>query len=86
MSSSEIVPQTSANTQPNANTASLVHPELLLSLAAAPLLLALVGGRVLTKAVQELGVFSEEIFRGDRLPVLHFPSETALHPDDHTAL
>ena len=77
-------PQASANTPTNANTIPFVPPELLLSLATAPVLLALVGGKVLTEAVRELGVFSEELFRGDRLPVLHFPDETTLNPDDST--
>ena len=79
-------PQASANTQTNANTVPFVPPQLLLSLATAPMLLALIGGKVLTEAVHELGVFSEELFRGDRLPVLHFPSETDPNPDDRTSL
>ncbi len=62
-----------------------VPPAFLLSLATAPVLVALVGGKALSKAVYELSVFSEEIFRGDRLPVLPFPSTTAPKPDDSAA-
>ncbi|MBW4471335.1 MAG: hypothetical protein KME45_13150 [Stenomitos rutilans HA7619-LM2] len=67
------------------NATSLVSPEILLSLATAPVLVALVGSHVVAKAVQELGLFSEEIFRGDRLPVLNFPNENQMNPDDRAA-
>ncbi|XGV98476.1 MAG: hypothetical protein ACAF41_05980 [Leptolyngbya sp. BL-A-14] len=63
----------------------LVPPEILLSVATVPLLVALVGGRALAEGVRELGLFSEEIFRGDRLPVLNFPSATPTNPDDRAA-
>lgn len=43
---------------------------LLLSISTAPLLLVLLGGRALAIALQEMGQTSEEVFRGDRLPVL----------------
>ncbi|XHX78871.1 MAG: hypothetical protein RBJ76_02755 [Stenomitos frigidus ULC029] len=89
MSSSEKseknMPTDHSNTQDNVNTVPFVTPTFLLSLATAPVLLALVGGKALTKAVYELSVFSEEIFRGDRLPVLHFPTATATNPDDNVA-
>jgi len=50
---------------------SFVLPsDLVVSLTTIPLLLVLVGSRTLAKAVQQLGLASEEIFRGDRLPVL----------------
>ncbi len=48
-----------------------VPTQILLSLSTFPLLLVLVGGQALTKAIAELGQASEEIFRGDRLPILH---------------
>jgi hypothetical protein len=43
---------------------------LLLSLSTAPLLLVLLGSRALGLMLQEMGQTSEEVFRGDRLPVL----------------
>jgi hypothetical protein len=43
---------------------------ILLSLSTAPLLCLLLGGRALAIALRELGLTSEEMFRGDRLPVL----------------
>lgn len=50
-----------------------VPTQILLSLSTFPLLLLLVGSKALTKAIEELGQASEEIFRGDRLPILHSP-------------
>jgi hypothetical protein len=47
-----------------------VNPEILLGLATLPVLVGLVGIHAIAQSVQELGVLSEEIFRGDRLPVL----------------
>lgn len=49
--------------------------QLLLSVSTAPLLLVLVGSRALIATLQELGQTSEEIFRGDRLPVLNISSQ-----------
>lgn len=48
-------------------------PDIALSLATAPVLIALVGGNAIAQTLQELGSLSEEIFRGDRLPQLDFP-------------
>jgi hypothetical protein len=47
--------------------------ELFLSLATAPLLVGVVAGQAVGTWLQAIGVNSEEVFRGDRLPVLHFP-------------
>ncbi|HIK30592.1 MAG TPA: hypothetical protein IGS17_19345 [Oscillatoriales cyanobacterium M59_W2019_021] len=48
--------------------------EWLLSLATTPVLVGLWGARVAGKWLQELSDLSEEIWRGDRLPVLNFPT------------
>lgn len=58
------------------NLLKFLDPEIILGIATAPLLAAIVGGSALSKAVQELGEMSEEIFRGDRLPILEFPNPT----------
>jgi hypothetical protein len=50
--------------------------QLLLSLGAVPLLAVLVGGKALEKLMQEMGQASEEIFRGDRLPILKISPPT----------
>jgi hypothetical protein len=57
------------------NSQSFIAPEWLLSLATAPLLASLVGGRAALKLMQDLGLASEEVFRGDRLPILNHPLE-----------
>jgi hypothetical protein len=54
--------------------------EILVSLAAVPVLLAAVGIKKLSEGISAIGTASEEIFRGDRLPVLHFPDT---NPDDN---
>jgi len=50
--------------------APLLPSTWLLSLATIPMLIGLVGVKALSAIAQELGEKSEEIFRGDRLPVL----------------
>jgi hypothetical protein len=65
--------------------ASPVPPALLVSLAATPWLATIVTLRAASGLLEQLGLMSEEIFRGDRLPVLHLPvSVTAAteHPHD----
>ncbi|MGB3512948.1 MAG: hypothetical protein WBA93_27785 [Microcoleaceae cyanobacterium] len=46
---------------------------LLVSLATGPMLLGLLGNKVINQLLPEMGLYSEEIFRGDRLPMLNFP-------------
>ncbi|MBD3882944.1 hypothetical protein IFO70_14335 [Phormidium tenue FACHB-886] len=53
--------------------------DILLSLSTAPVLLILIGGKAAAELLTELGQASEELFRGDRLPVLKIspnPEET----------
>ena len=51
---------------------SVVSPSLLVSMVATPWLGAIVGLQAAGNLLERLGVASEEVFRGDRLPVLHF--------------
>ncbi|HAC65393.1 MAG TPA: hypothetical protein DCF68_18155 [Cyanothece sp. UBA12306] len=44
-----------------------------LSLATIPLLGVVLVAQSLVEAMMELGEASEEVFRGDRLPILNFP-------------
>lgn len=53
-----------------------IPTDFLLSLATGPLLLGVVSLEAVFRGLQTSGVNSEELFRGDRLPLLHFP------PDD----
>ena len=60
------------------SSAPVVSPSLLVSLAATPWLIAIVTVNAASGWLEQLGLASEEIFRGDRLPVLHLPvSETS---------
>ncbi|MBD2258539.1 hypothetical protein [Pseudanabaena sp. FACHB-2040] len=53
--------------------ASLKPADLWLSLLTPPLLVGIVGIRSLADALQQVGLASEELFRGDRLPSLTIP-------------
>ncbi len=53
----------------------LIDPEILVGLAVVPVLIGIVGVRAIADGLQQLGALSEEIFRGDRLPVLDFSSQ-----------
>lgn len=57
---------------------------LLLSVAVAPMLVGIVAEKLLTSTLRELGVLSEELFRGDRLPLVNSP-QTADKPDSAPA-
>ena len=50
-----------------------MNPHIYLSLVTFPLLVGLGVARPLTEGIIELGKLSEEVFRGDRLPILPFP-------------
>jgi hypothetical protein len=52
-----------------------ISPTVLVSLVAPTWLLAIVALNTGTELLEQLGVASEEVFRGDRLPVLHFPTQ-----------
>lgn len=53
-----------------------IPSEVLLQLGAGCMLATSVGGKAVAETLQAIGQASEEIFRGDRLPVLKFPVET----------
>lgn len=53
-----------------------VSQEILLQLGTGPVLLALLGSKAACLTLQAIGQASEEVFRGDRLPILKFPVET----------
>jgi hypothetical protein len=55
-----------SNSQSNLTT-------LWVSLATFPVLLGILAAHSLAENLRELGQASEEIFRGDRLPILNFP-------------
>lgn len=51
----------------------------LLQMATASMLLLLVADKATGKALATLGTASEEVFRGDRLPILNFPDQQELN-------
>jgi hypothetical protein len=53
-----------------------------LSVVTLPVLVGLWGAQHGALLLQEVGQLSEEIFRGDRLPVLNVPPETAIEISD----
>jgi hypothetical protein len=50
-----------------------IPTDFLLSLATGPLLLGVISLEAVFRGIQSAGINSEELFRGDRLPLLHFP-------------
>ncbi|MBW4648837.1 MAG: hypothetical protein KME06_09055 [Kastovskya adunca ATA6-11-RM4] len=65
--------QKSSKTTPLPTSTSQFPTEFLLSLATGSLLLGIVGAKATYSLIEELGKASEEVFRGDRLPMLNFP-------------
>ncbi|NJO40900.1 MAG: hypothetical protein HC769_07900 [Cyanobacteria bacterium CRU_2_1] len=60
---------------------SKIPTEILLSLGSAPMLLVLIGSKALTEMMRDIGQASEEIFRGDRLPILKISPPTPTRQD-----
>jgi hypothetical protein len=56
-----------------------------LSVVTLPVLVGLWGAQHGALLLQEVGQLSEEIFRGDRLPVLNVPPETAIETEIEAA-
>lgn len=68
------------------NNSPNISAEVLLSVATVPVLLALVGGKALAGLVQEIGQMSEEVFRGDRLPILNMMNSKPEQSDDRDSI
>jgi hypothetical protein len=69
--------------QPESSHPSIkgVPQSLLVAVTTTPVLAGIVLGRALAQVAQEFGQLSEELFRGDRLPLLKFPSQLKPAPD-----
>jgi hypothetical protein len=63
-----------------------IPTEVLLSVATVPLVLGLLGSRALANLFRDLGQASEEIFRGDRLPILIQQSSSIAQVQDSEAI
>ncbi|NJN85528.1 MAG: hypothetical protein HC881_03440 [Leptolyngbyaceae cyanobacterium SL_7_1] len=58
-----------------ANNSKVEFPtEIILSLATAPVLIGILSLEAIASGLQAAGISSEEVFRGDRLPILHLSS------------
>lgn len=81
MSTSQESDQATANSQTNSQPIiPWLSADVVLSLATLPLILGLLGAKNAYQALQSLGQASEEIFRGDRLPLLHHPESSCDDP------
>jgi hypothetical protein len=69
---------TSVKIQSKPARSPLMTPEMLISLATPGVLLALLGGKIVGQSVQALGILSEDLLRGDRLPMI--PTTQAQQP------
>jgi hypothetical protein len=68
--SSLLTPHSSLLTMKHSNLPTNLLAKLLLGLGTAPLLAGLIAGKALANFMKEMGQTTEELFRGDRLPVL----------------
>ncbi len=66
-------------TQPTSKT---LPEHILVSIATAPLLATLLGSKSMATLMAELGQLSEEIFRGDRLPLLPLQGDGQVVDED----
>ncbi len=57
-----------------------IESKVLVGLTTLPVLAGMVGVRALSEGLRELGSLSEEIFRGDRLPILDFSTLPTANP------
>ncbi|MBD2039621.1 hypothetical protein [Microcoleus sp. FACHB-672] len=71
-----------SNNRPTSPDAANAPVDVLLSLGTVPVLLGLWGGKAISSLMRELGQASEEVFRGDRLPVLNFPTAPTSAPEE----
>ena len=53
-----------------------IPQQVLLQIGTASVLLVLLAEKATAQSLQAIGQASEEVFRGDRLPVLNFPTQT----------
>jgi hypothetical protein len=56
----------------SSSSRAVVPPSVLVSITATPWLATIVGIQAVSGFLEQLGIASEEMFRGDRLPILHF--------------
>lgn len=62
--------------QSSHNVLFSIPQSFLLQIGTGSILLLLTTGKATVKALESLGEVSEELFRGDRLPILPFPDDS----------
>ncbi|MBE9028317.1 hypothetical protein IQ266_00920 [filamentous cyanobacterium LEGE 11480] len=62
-----------SNSHQNGNHPAFLG-NLLVGLATPPMILAVIGSHTVTQSISAISQLSEDLLRGDRLPVLHFPT------------
>ena len=65
-----------------ANQAKQTEVEMALGVLTTPFLIGLMGARSMQEGLISIGEASEEIFRSDRLPILHFQQENEIEIKD----
>lgn len=55
-----------------------IPTQIVLQICTGTVIGAVLGSKALEETLQAIGQASEEVFRGDRLPVLKFPAETEI--------
>ena len=74
--------QTPSDASPGDIGGVKIPSDFLLSVTTAPLVLMLMGGKVLSDTILEISRSSEAVFQGDRLPVLHFPPQSSQQQEE----
>lgn len=72
------MPPTTQQSAPNSRSNVVLSsiPQFLLQIGTGSILLLLTTGKATVKALESIGEASEELFRGDRLPILPFPDDS----------
>ncbi|MBW4559919.1 MAG: hypothetical protein KME32_01990 [Mojavia pulchra JT2-VF2] len=75
---SPVTQKTSPNPELNLLLFSIPQ-SLLLQIGTASILMLLTAGQATVKTLEAMGQASEELFRGDRLPILDFPEDNEIN-------
>lgn len=58
-----------------------IPQEILLQMGTVPVIMAVLAGKAFSETWKTIGEASEEVFRGERLPILEFPDQTKSEPE-----
>jgi hypothetical protein len=54
--------------------------DLWVGCATPPVIFAAIGSQVMARAIAQMGRLGEDLLRGERLPLLHFPPDASIDP------